>query len=137
VDAGGRLLCGGGRPPGLPHGCWFEPTLIADVPLSDAAVAEEAFGPVAVVIGVDGFEAALRIGNAVPHGLVATLYSENPESQRKFLEQAQAGILVLNRPLAPIDPAAPFNGWKASGFGLPEHGRWDFEAYTRTQAVYR
>ena len=30
----------------------------------------------------------------------------------------------------------PFTGWKASGYGAPEHGRWNRDFYTRVQAVY-
>jgi acyl-CoA reductase-like NAD-dependent aldehyde dehydrogenase len=36
----------------------------------------------------------------------------------------------------PVHPDAPFGGWKASGFGPPEHGEWDAAFATRPQAVY-
>jgi len=36
----------------------------------------------------------------------------------------------------PVHPDAPFGGWKASGFGPPEHGEWDAWFATRLQAVY-
>jgi acyl-CoA reductase-like NAD-dependent aldehyde dehydrogenase/nicotinamidase-related amidase len=137
ISDGGRLLCGGKSPPGLEQGCWFEPTLIADPNPASAVIREEAFGPVAVVLAADDFTAALEMCNAVLHGLVATLYAENAELQQRFINHAEAGILVLNRPMAPIDPAAPFSGWKASGFGPPEHGRWDLATYARPQAIYR
>jgi aldehyde dehydrogenase (NAD+) len=35
-----------------------------------------------------------------------------------------------------VHAEAPFGGWKAAGFGPPEHGVWDREFYTRPQAVY-
>ena len=43
---------------------------------------------------------------------------------------------VRRRPSCPCTPTRPFGGWKASGFGPPEHGRWDAEFLTRPQAVY-
>ena len=46
------------------------------------------------------------------------------------------GILSLNQARPPFAAAAPFGGWKASGQGIPEHGRWDRDFYSRAQAVY-
>ena len=36
----------------------------------------------------------------------------------------------------PFAAEGPFAGWKASGYGTPEHGRWNRDFYTRAQAVY-
>jgi acyl-CoA reductase-like NAD-dependent aldehyde dehydrogenase len=57
------------------------------------------------------------------------------EERRFFLDRVEVGIVRLGGPPR-IDAAAPFGGWKASGFGAPEHGRWDREFYARPQAVY-
>ncbi|TAN47418.1 MAG: aldehyde dehydrogenase family protein [Methylococcaceae bacterium] len=136
VQGGARVLCGGGVPRGLDEGCWYMPTLITGCTPDSALFQEETFGPVAVIHPFTGIGAAIALVNAVPHGLVATLYSGDESMQRRFLAEAEAGVLKLNCAPAGVHAEAPFGGWKDSGFGPPEHGSWDAEFYTRIQALY-
>jgi acyl-CoA reductase-like NAD-dependent aldehyde dehydrogenase len=99
-------------------------------------VQHESFGPVLVVQTADDWEHAMALLNGVPQGLAAALFSTSPELQERFLDEAQAGILKLNRSTADADVDVPFGGWKASGIGPPEHGSFDRDFYTRVQAVY-
>ncbi len=132
---GGTLLCGGSAPLGL-VGAWFSPTLIAASDPNAPIVREETFGPVAVVLPAEDFAHAISLCNGVEQGLVASVFSRDPVIQSRFLEMAEAGILRINPARHPVDPEAPFLGWKSSGLGPPEHGRWDLEFYSRPQAVY-
>lgn len=134
--AGARVLCGGRIPHGYAHGCWFEPTLVADVAADSALAQEESFGPVALLLAARDVDHALALNNAVPHGLVTTVFSDDETVLRRVTEAAQSGIVAVNQCPLEIDPAAPFGGWKASGMGPPEHGRWDRAFYTRPQALY-
>jgi acyl-CoA reductase-like NAD-dependent aldehyde dehydrogenase len=43
---------------------------------------------------------------------------------------------VLNTSRPAFSGAGPFVGWKGSGYGVPEHGRWNRDFYTQVQAVY-
>jgi acyl-CoA reductase-like NAD-dependent aldehyde dehydrogenase len=131
---GGRLFCGGEMPPG--KGSWYPPTLIGGLTPDAALVQEESFGPVAVVLGAAGFADAMRLCNDVSQGLVASFFGRDPAQQRLFLAQAQAGILRLNPAGFPVAAEAPFGGWKTSGMGPPEHGRWDRDFFARPQAIY-
>ncbi len=97
---------------------------------------EESFGPVAVLLEAGGIEEALALANGVEHGLVASLFSNDSRHRDLFLRQAQAGMLAINQARPAFDAQAPFGGWKRSGHGPPEHGRWDREFYARAQAVY-
>jgi acyl-CoA reductase-like NAD-dependent aldehyde dehydrogenase len=63
-------------------------------------------------------------------------FGRDPAQQRQFLAQAEAGILRLNPDGFPVAADAPFGGWKTSGMGPPEHGRWDREFFARPQAIY-
>jgi len=81
-------------------------------------------------------QAALRLLNGVPQGLVASLYSRDAACQRLFLEKADCGVLKLNQTTLGVRPDAPFGGLKASGLGPFEHGLSDFEFYTRMQTLY-
>lgn len=132
----GRLLCGGSIPAGCSTGNWYLPTLIDGVAPDSCIVQEETFGPVAAIQPATGFDAAMQLCNGVTQGLVASLYSRDEELQQRFLENAQAGILRINPATFAVHATAPFCGWKASGIGPAEHGRWDREFYTRPQAIY-
>jgi acyl-CoA reductase-like NAD-dependent aldehyde dehydrogenase/nicotinamidase-related amidase len=136
LAAGARLLYGGGIPTGFESGCWFEPTVLLSDSCLDQVVREESFGPIAVILPVDNFEEALVVCNDVEHGLVATLCSDYPQQQLRFMQTIEAGILRLGVANMFIHPEAPFGGWKASTIGYPEHGRWDQDFYTRPQALY-
>jgi acyl-CoA reductase-like NAD-dependent aldehyde dehydrogenase len=131
---GGQLLCGGTIP--ADKGSWYPPTLVAGLEADAALVQEESFGPVAVVLGAAGFTDAMQLCNNVSQGLVASFFGRDPAQQKLFLAQAQAGILRLNPAAFPVAADAPFSGWKTSGMGPPEHGRWDRDFFARPQAIY-
>lgn len=132
----GRLLCGGSIPAEWSIGNWYLPTLVDGVAPDSPIVQEETFGPVAVIQTATGFDAAMQLCNGVAQGLVASLYSQDNDLQKRFLENAQAGILRINPETFAVHATAPFCGWKASGIGPAEHGRWDREFYARPQAIY-
>jgi acyl-CoA reductase-like NAD-dependent aldehyde dehydrogenase len=133
---GARVVCGGNIPSEWESGCWFQPTVL-DAPGSTLSVVqEETFGPIAVLQTAKDLDDALRLLNAVPQGLIASLYSQDRICQERFLEEAESGVLKLNEPTVGVQPDAPFGGWKASGLGPPEHGTWDLEFYLRVQALY-
>lgn len=136
VNSGARVLCGGGVPIGFEEGCWYAPTLVTGSTPDSALFREETFGPVAVIHPFTDIGEAIALVNSVPHGLVATLYSDDEFTQRQFLAGAEAGVIKLNCAPAGVHAEAPFGGWKDSGFGPPEHGPWDEEFYTRVQALY-
>ena len=66
-----------------------------------------------------------------------SLFSESSDIQSLFLQDAEAGILKINRATSDAGVNVPFGGWKLSGIGPPEHGKSNREFYTRTQSVYR
>jgi len=133
---GARLLCGGNISADNPEGCWFEPTIISDPDSASPVVTEEAFGPVAVLLEAKNIEHGITLCNAVPHALIAALFTNDKDYQNLFQNKIQAGIIVINTPRPTFDPSLPFTGWKSSSTGMPEHGRWDRDFYSQTQAVY-
>jgi acyl-CoA reductase-like NAD-dependent aldehyde dehydrogenase len=117
-------------------GSWVAPSVLTDLSGESAIVMEEQFGPVVALMSARNLDDALRQHNAVEHGLLGALYSTSKSSRHHFMEYAGAGMLVLNQARPRFESAAPFVGWKASGFGPPEHGRWDRDFYAKVQAVY-
>ena len=92
--------------------------------------------PLLIVQRAESFKQALQLCNGVRHGLVAALFSHSSRLQEEFRGEAEAGMLKINSATVGADVSLPFNGWKMSGLGPPEHGEADRLFYTRMQAVY-
>jgi acyl-CoA reductase-like NAD-dependent aldehyde dehydrogenase/nicotinamidase-related amidase len=132
------ILIGGSVPTSLPAtGCWIEPTLLADLPPDHPLLIDEVFGPIAAIQVASGLDEAITLHNSTKFGLLGGLFTEDANSERAFLREAAAGMLSINRARPPFPASGPFVGWKASGFGPAEHGRWNREVYTRPQACFR
>jgi succinate-semialdehyde dehydrogenase/glutarate-semialdehyde dehydrogenase len=131
VDSGARLLVGGTRPDR--DGCYFDPTVLTDVPPDSAMLREEIFGPVAPIVVFDGEDDAVRLANDTEYGLVAYVYTRDLAKGLRVGERIEAGMLGLNRGLV-SDPAAPFGGVKQSGIGR-EGGHEGVLDYTESRYV--
>lgn len=114
VARGARVVVGGQVPEG--PGCFYPPTVLADVPADAQVLREEVFGPVAPVVAVDGEDEAVAAANDTPHGLVSYVYSRDLGRALRVGERLEAGMVAVNRGLV-SDPAAPFGGTKQSGLG--------------------
>lgn len=115
---------------------YLEPALVIAPDPNSEIVQRELFGPVIVVQPADGFDEAMRLLNGVGEGLAAALFSSGDARRERFLDEAEAGVLKLNRSTVDAGVESPFGGWGSSGVGPPEHGQSDLELYTRWQAIY-
>ena len=120
--AAGPVIAPHGRaapPPTRFEGAWYPPTIVCCDEPSHELVQEETFGPLLVVQGASQWEQAMERLNGVRQGLVAALFSSSPDLARRFLDEADAGILKLDRSTADAEIDVPFGGWKWSGIGPP------------------
>src|SRR4029079_18177771 len=116
-DATGRgaeVLLGGTKRDGA--GYFFDPTVLAGVTSDSRLLKEEIFGPVAPVISFDDEDAAIAAANDTEYGLVAYVYTSHIKRAFRVVEKLETGMVGLNQGLV-SNPAAPFGGVKASGFG--------------------
>ena len=120
-----------------PNGNWIAPTVFINPSLDSAIWSAELFGPVAALRSCKDFDHALHLHNQVEQGLLGVIYTNNPVQEEQFLKNAKAGILSINKARPSFSAAGPFVGWKSSGIGVPEHGRWNREFYARVQAIYK
>jgi len=134
VREGAGVAAGGRRPPHLPKGWFYEPTVLVNMKHGMRLLNEEIFGPVAPLIAFSGFDEALRLANDSPYGLGATLFSNDPRRVRRFYEEIQAGNVWVNDPLVD-NPAGPFGGMKMSGLGR-ELGEEGLEEFLQTKHVH-
>jgi len=120
-----------------PAGCWVAPALLTGLADDHPLLTEEVFGPLAAIQVARDLDHALALHNATSFGLLGAIYTNDAGSERRFLDQAEAGMLSVNRARPPFATSGPFVGWKSSAFGPPEHGRWNRDVYARPQAHYR
>jgi aldehyde dehydrogenase (NAD+) len=133
---GGRIVAGGGKPQVPTPGWYVQPTLIADTTADMRINREEVFGPVASVIRVADFEAALAVANGTEFGLSAGVVTQSLKSAREFQRRARAGMVMVNLATAGVDYHLPFGGTKKSSYGPREQGFAAQEFYTQVKTTY-
>ena len=111
----GATVSLGGRSPGGP-GNFYPATVLTGVPADARILKEEVFGPVAPIVGFDTEEQGIAAANDTEYGLAAYIFTGSLDRALRVAEAVQAGMVGVNRGVI-SDPAAPFGGVKASGFG--------------------
>jgi acyl-CoA reductase-like NAD-dependent aldehyde dehydrogenase len=114
VKQGAQLLTGGKFVAG--PGYFYEPTVLTGLRHDAAIVAEECFGPVAMLFPFRDDAEAVGLANATEYGLGAAVWSKNLDRARQIAAQVEAGAVFIND-FVRSDPRAPFGGVKNSGFG--------------------
>ena len=135
VQAGAKLLCGGGRPADLPHGYFIRPTVFTEVPLDSALWNEEIFGPVLCVRSFASEAEAVALANDSEFGLVASVLSSNVEAAERVANALQVGLVWINAPQV-IFPQTAWGGYKQSSIGR-ELGPWGLQAFQEIKHVIR
>jgi aldehyde dehydrogenase (NAD+) len=116
IAEGARVAVGGpGRPAGLPHGHFVQPTVLTDVGPDMTVAQEEIFGPVLCVIPYRDEDDAVAIANGTPYGLHGAVWSQDEERAVAVARRLDTGMVNVNG--YGFDPLAPFGGYKQSGVG--------------------
>ncbi|KZB88612.1 aldehyde dehydrogenase family protein [Amycolatopsis regifaucium] len=116
------------------EGYFYSPTLFAGVADDMTIMREEIFGPVLAVTAYDDPDELLARANDTEYGLAATVWTRDIGVAHRFANGIRAGAVFVNMPSIP-DMAAPWGGYKASGWGR-EMGPWAIDAYTETKSVW-
>ncbi|MDA8585026.1 aldehyde dehydrogenase family protein [Rhodobacteraceae bacterium] len=133
---GGVLRSGGERVRRETDGYFLQPALITETTGDMRINSEEVFGPVASVMRVRDYDAALEQANSVVFGLSAGICTTSLKYASDFKRMAQAGMVMVNLPTAGVDYHVPFGGRKASSYGPREQGRYAAEFYTTVKTAY-
>lgn len=124
-QAGGKVALGGKRidRPGF----YLEPTVLTDIGQNNPIFTQELFGPVASFYTVENEEEAIRLANATPFGLGASVFTADVERGRKIAAKIESGMVFINQPVW-TSAELPFGGIKNSGYGreLSELGFGEF-----------
>ncbi|MFC6707746.1 NAD-dependent succinate-semialdehyde dehydrogenase [Flexivirga alba] len=134
ADATGRgaqIVTGGGKREGA--GFFFTPTVITGLPGDAAMAREEIFGPVAAIQTFTDESDVIRRANDTEFGLVGYFFTRDYARVLRVSEALEYGMVGVNQGVV-SNPAAPFGGVKASGFGR-EGGFEGIEEYLETKYV--
>ena len=132
---GATLVAGGGRADiGTGKGYFVQPTVFADVQPAMTIAREEIFGPVLAAIEFADIDEAIARANDTPYGLAAGVWTRDIKKAHYIARKLQAGTVWINT-YNVYDTAAPFGGYKQSGFGR-EMSAHALEHYTQIKSVW-
>jgi aldehyde dehydrogenase (NAD+)/phenylacetaldehyde dehydrogenase len=132
---GAVLVAGGGRADiGTGKGYFYQPTVFDGVTPQMTIAREEIFGPVLAAIEFSDLDEAIARANDTQYGLAAAVWTRDIKKAHYVARKLQAGTVWINT-YNVFDTAAPFGGYKASGFGR-EMSAHAIEHYTQVKSVW-
>ena len=137
IEAGKKeatLVAGGNAAKVNGKGYFVEATVFDGAKPGMKIVDEEIFGPVLSVLSFDDIEEGIQLANRTRYGLAAGVWTKDIQKAHRVAAAIKAGTVWINT-YNFYDPAAPFGGYKASGFGR-ELGREALDAYTELKTVW-
>ena len=129
VDAGAKLLCGGGR-----EGRIIEAAVLEDVPPDADAACREMFGPVVNIERFDDFDEALGRANDSRYGIQAGVFTRDIDKAMRAWDELEVGGVLINEVPAWRIDHMPYGGVKESGIGR-EGVPWAIEHLTEPKLL--
>ncbi|TDT79521.1 aldehyde dehydrogenase (NAD+) [Arthrobacter sp. AG258] len=133
IASGAKLIFGGPEVPAGP-GYYVQPTIFSNVDEDSSLAQEEIFGPVLSIIGFRDEAEAIRIANNSRFGLGGAVWSRDEDRAHRVARAIRTGQVDING--AAFNPAAPFGGFKHSGYGR-ELGSWGISEFLEHQSIQR
>ncbi len=121
---------------GAPEGFWLGPSVLDHVTPRMSCYTDEIFGPVLSVLRAPSYAAAVDLVNASPYGNGVAIFTNDGGAARRFVAEAEIGMVGVNVPIPVPMAYYSFGGWKSSLFGDTHvHGAEGVRFYTRGKVV--
>jgi len=121
---------------GAPSGFWLGPSVLDHVTPEMSCYTDEIFGPVLSVLRAPSYDEAVELVNSNPHGNGTAIFTNDGGAARRFVAEAEIGMVGVNVPIPVPMAYYSFGGWKASLFGDTHvHGTEGIHFYTRGKVV--
>ncbi|MDR0344189.1 MAG: CoA-acylating methylmalonate-semialdehyde dehydrogenase [Nocardiopsaceae bacterium] len=138
--AGGATLAVDGRAHavtgGSEEGFWLGPSVLDHVTPQMSCYTDEIFGPVLSVVRVRSYHDAVALVSENPYGNGTAIFTSDGGAARRFVNEAECGMIGVNVPIPVPMAYYSFGGWKASLFGdTHAYGTEGVHFYTRGKAV--
>ena len=131
---GARLVAGGKAAKVNGKGFYVEATVFDGATPGMKIVDEEIFGPVLAVLTFENEAEGIELANRSRYGLAAGIWTKDVQRAHRVARAIKAGTVWINT-YNFYDPAAPFGGYKFSGFGR-DLGKEALNNYTETKTVW-
>ena len=131
---GARLVAGGKAAKVNGKGFYVEATVFDGATPGMKIVDEEIFGPVLAVLTFENEAEGIELANRSRYGLAAGIWTKDVQRAHRVARAIKAGTVWINT-YNFYDPAAPFGGYKFSGFGR-DLGKEALANYTETKTVW-
>jgi alpha-ketoglutaric semialdehyde dehydrogenase len=116
---------------------FLRPAILTGVKPEMRVAREEIFGPVIGVLEVADLDEAIALANDSSYGLSGGIVTNDLRAAMRFADEAEVGVVKINRPTVGVEPNAPFGGVKQSSSGtFREQGNVAVDFYTRLKTVY-
>jgi aldehyde dehydrogenase (NAD+) len=133
IEEGAELVTGGpGMPEGMQQGFFAKPTVFGRVHPKATIAQEEIFGPVLTILTFKDEDEAVRIANDSVYGLAGAVWAGSDERALAVARRMRTGQVNING--GGWNAAAPFGGYKQSGYGR-ENGTYGLDEYLEYKAM--
>jgi acyl-CoA reductase-like NAD-dependent aldehyde dehydrogenase len=129
IDEGATVLSGGKEVDEI-----FPPTIMTNVTDDMKIICEEVFAPIVSLVKVSSYDEAIEKINNSPYGLQYSIFTNNLKLAKEFIDDAEAGGVIVNDiPTVRFD-IQPYGGIKQSGIGK-EGPKFALEEFTEIKSV--
>jgi acyl-CoA reductase-like NAD-dependent aldehyde dehydrogenase len=136
LTRGAEALTGGERAAAFPTDLYWEPTVLAGVPIDARVSEEETFGPVAPVVEIGSLEQAIEITNASPYGLLSAIFTADLHKGLRYADEVHTGWVNINESSNYWEAHLPFGGRAGTDSGIGKvGGDHVMQSFTELQTV--
>jgi aldehyde dehydrogenase (NAD+) len=116
---------------------YFQPTIVVDPAMDSALMADETFGPILPIVGVDSWREAVNMVRERPKPLTLYAFSTDAANLEEVSQRTSSGALVINDSVLHFaSDELPFGGVGDSGMG-GYHGRASFQTFSHDKPVLK